>query len=419
MRRTTLLLSLALLAACDRAPAPEAPADRARPAVDAPTRVTVAPWTLPVTGAAQPDLVRAPDGALLLAWIEKQADGHAMRFARANGEGWDAPRTIATGADWFVNWADTPHVQATRDGALWAHWLRKSAAATYAYDVVLSRSADGGASWSAPQVVNTDGTPTEHGFVSVWPAADDRLGIAWLDGRHTGGEGHGEHGGGMMTLRSASFDATLARHDEVEVDASTCDCCQTDIALTARGPLLVYRDRTAAEIRDIAVSRWQDGRWSAPRMVHADRWTMPACPVNGPAAAAAGEDVRVGWYTAATGGLPEIRHARSRDAGDRFDAPLTVDRGPEVLGRATLAMVGDATWLGWLREDATGQSLWVAEIAGEPARVRQKLKVADLQGRGRGTGVPQLVAGDGRLHLVWTDLVDGAPQLRGAVLRLQ
>ena len=31
-----------------------------------------------------------------------------------------------------------------------------------------------------------------------------------------------------------------------------CDCCQTDAALTARGPLLVYRGRTPDEIRDIS-----------------------------------------------------------------------------------------------------------------------------------------------------------------------
>ena len=32
------------------------------------------------------------------------------------------------------------------------------------------------------------------------------LGIAWLDGRHTGGgHDHGGHGGGAMTLRAATF----------------------------------------------------------------------------------------------------------------------------------------------------------------------------------------------------------------------
>ena len=98
-------------------------------------------------------------------------------------------QTIATGTTWFVNWADTPHIAATDDRALWAHWLQKSAAAAYAYDVALVRSADGGNSWSPPVLVNDDGTATEHGFVSLWPASRDTLGIAWLDGRNTAGGG--------------------------------------------------------------------------------------------------------------------------------------------------------------------------------------------------------------------------------------
>lgn len=417
MSRLTILLILAVATAgCTRdASTPAA----AVPPPSAPRTISLAPLELPVRAGAQPDLVAAPDGSLLLSWIEKHAGGgHSLRFSRMSGERWSTPRTIATGSDWFVNWADTPHIAATADGALWAHWLRKSAAATYAYDVVLSRSADGGDSWSPPFRVNDDGTRTEHGFVSVWPAARDELGIAWLDGRRTGGA-HDHHGGGMMTLRSARFDGALARHDEMEVDASTCDCCQTAVAITARGPLLVYRDRTVGEIRDISAARWQDAAWTQPRAVHADGWKMPACPVNGPSAEARGTEVRVAWYTAADGGVPEIRHARSGDAGDTFDAPLTVDRGPEVLGRVTTALDGDATWIAWLREDDSGQSLWAARIAGEPARVEQRLRVATLRGRGRGTGVPQLVAGDGRLHLVWTDLVEGAPRLHGASLVLR
>lgn len=421
MRPTPLLLALLLpLAACTRDGAPPAPAKAPEaPAATAPKPLSadaIAPWALPVHAASQPDLVALPGGDLLLSWIEVQGEGHALRFARHGGEGWSAPRTVATGDDWFVNWADIPHIAATPDGALWAHWLRKSGDAPYAYDVVLSRSADGGATWSPSTVVNTDGTPTEHGFVSVWPAARDRLGIAWLDGRHTGGG----HSGGMMTLRAASFDAALARFDETEVDASACDCCQTDIAITDRGPLLVYRDRTAQEIRDIASTRWQDGAWTAPRLVHADGWKMPACPVNGPAAAARGDDVRVAWYTAADGGVPELRFARSLDAGDRFSAPLTLDRGEAVLGRAGVALdPAGGTWVSWLREDAGGQSLWIAHVGGEPAAVRQRLQVAALQGRGRGTGLPQMAVAGDALHLAWTDLVDGKPQLQGRRIALR
>jgi hypothetical protein len=375
-------------------------------------------WQLPVPGrAAQPDLVAAADGRLLLSWIEAGSAGtHALRFASFDGKTWDAPREIARGDDWFVNWADTPHVVATEDGALWAHWLRQSARAAYAYDVVLSRSVDGGKAWSLPVTVNEDGTPTEHGFVSLWPQSRGSLGIAWLDGRETAGEAHGsheEHGGGAMTLRVANFDADLRKSAEIELDPRTCDCCQTDAAMTSRGPLLVYRDRDGDEIRDIVATRLDRGAWTLPRKVHDDRWKMPACPVNGPAVAASGMQAWVAWYTAA-GDRPQVRVARSQDGGDSFSVPVEVDSGMHVQGRVGVAVDGASVWVNWTREEAAGQSLWLARYNADLSRELQRIEVAKLQARGRATGFPQMVARGDVVHLVWTDAVEGKPVLRGA-----
>lgn len=417
-----LLCALALAAAGCRPASPPAAAPAQAQAEAAPApQWRVSEWALPATGAAaQPDLIAAPGGGWLLSWIEPGArGGHALKFARADRDGrWDAPRAIAAGKDWFVNWADTPHIAASADGALWAHWLRKSAPATYAYDVVLSRSGDGGATWSKPVKVNDDGVASEHGFVSLWPDGADGIGVAWLDGRRTGGgegEGHSGHRG-AMSLRAARFDAALARSLDTEIDAMTCDCCQTDAALTARGPLLVYRDRDAQEIRDIAATRRDAAGWSAPRHVHADRWTMPACPVNGPSVAASGDAAVVAWYTAA-GGESKVQVARSDDAGATFAAPVPLDRGEPVQGRVEAALGEDAAWVLWLREDKQGQTLWLARLAPDLSRELQRIQVATLQGRGRGTGFPQLALGDGAVYVAWTELVDGAARLRGAKLQ--
>lgn len=431
-------LLLAATAGCD-APSDTAPADAPADAPVAhappPRPSTVEAWALPAPdGAAQPDLVTAPDGSLLLSWIEPSEDGHALRFARHGADGWSAARTIATGGDWFVNWADTPHLAATADGALWAHWLRKSAAATYAYDVVLSRSGDGGATWSAPVAVNQDGTPTEHGFVALWPADEASVAIAWLDGRDTAvaSDGHGGHGagagagadeggadghggGGMMTLRTARFDAGLARHDETRLDASTCDCCQTAAAATADGHVVAYRDRTSDEIRDISVVRGNGGEWSRPARVHADDWTMPACPVNGPSLAARGDTVLVAWYTAA-GDVPRVRVAASADGGATFRAPVEVDAGDAVQGRLAAALGEDGGWLAWLREGEEGQALQLARFDPATDALGASIEVARLSGRGRGTGFPQLALAGDRAHLAWTEVVDGKPRLRGAVV---
>ena len=368
--------------------------------------------------AAQPDLIVAPDGRLLLSWIEaRKGSAHVLMFAAFDGTAWSAPREIARGDDWFVNWADTPHLVATEDGVLWAHWLRQSAKAAYAYDVVLSRSAEAGNAWSSPIKVNDDGTPTEHGFVSLWPQSRDSIGIAWLDGRNAAGGGHADHEahGGAMTLRVANLNAGLEKSAESELDPRTCDCCQTDAAMTARGPLLVYRDRDGDEIRDIVTTRFDNGAWTLPRKVHDDRWKMPACPVNGPAIAAKGTRAWVAWYTAA-GDRPKLRVASSEDAGDTFSAPVELDSGMEVQGRAGIAADGDAVWVSWTREDADGQSLWLVRYDASLGKELQRIQVAKLQGRGRATGFAQLVAQKGAAYLVWTDVVDGKPALRGARL---
>ncbi len=429
-----------LLPACQRAPG-SAAASAGVPGV-ASLPYARHDWPLPITAAAsQPDLVAADDGRLLLSWIEPQGEGHALRFAaftpdvgaaasahppaHAGATGWSTPRTIATGNDWFVNWADTPHLARTADGALWAHWLRKSAAATYAYDIALVRSGDDGATWSKPVLVNDDGKPVEHGFVSLWPATPDAVGVAWLDGRNSAGGGHADHGrdmpGGAMTLRAARFDANLRRSGDTQIDAMTCDCCQTDVALTSRGQLLVYRDRDADEIRDIAVTRGGATGWSVPRPVHADRWTMPACPVNGPSVAARGEAAVVAWYTA-PGDQPMLRLVRSADAGDTFAAPVTVDAGTALQGRVDVALDAHGAWVLWVREEAGAQSLHLAryllDLQGVPAR-SQRIEVARIAGRGRATGFPQLALGTDAAYTVWTEVVDGRPRLRGALFRAQ
>ncbi len=406
-----LLLSCALFTACRQEPATSA--KTAEPAEPAFVR---SDWPLPSgTPSAQPDLAIAGDGRILLSWIESKDDAHELKLSAFDGKNWGKTRTVARGDDWFVNWADTPHIAAT-GRTWWAHWLSKSGAGTYAYDVVLARSDDEGASWSTPQLVNTDGKAGEHGFVSMWPQDDDALGIAWLDGRNSAGEDHHGGHGGAMTLRTAVFKTDETRVYESELDARTCDCCQTAAARTSRGMLLAWRDRDENEIRDIVVSRHQREGWTPARKVHDDRWKMPGCPVNGPAVATRGSQAWVAWYVA-DGELPKLRVAHSADDGDRFSAPVEVDRGQAVQGRVGIAATADAVWVSWLREDTHGQSLWLASYDETLSREHQRIRVADLKGRGRGTGFPQLLASGDTLYLAWTDIVGGRPHLQAATVR--
>lgn len=408
-----IMSGLLLLAGCQREPAPLPATD---PASASSKPSTITHWPLPsTTGAAQPDLIVTPDGRLLLSWINAQPGRrNALQFAAYTDTWQSAPKTIAVGQSLFVNWADTPHLAATADGALWVHWLQKSADKPYAYDVLLSRSINNGLNWSAPTRIHDDGTTTEHGFVSMWPASRDTLGIAWLDGRNTGGGEHAHGGvGGAMTLRAATFNSLLQRTSDTELDAMTCDCCQTDAAMTSQGALVVYRDRSDREIRDIFTARFDGQAWGAPKPVYVDNWHMPACPVNGPALAAHGSDAYVAWYTAADN-TPTLRIARSSDAGTTFAKPVDVERGTAVQGRVDVAFDGTQVWIAWLNESPSAQSLWLARYNADLSRQLERIQVAKLQGRGRGTGFPQLALRDGSAWLVWTEVLNGQPHLRGA-----
>ena len=417
---TRALLAFAVaLAGCHRAEAPQAQGER-----HGQGPYVVQDWPLPVApGAAEPELVVAPDGRLLLGWVSSvPGRRNALQFSDTDASGrWQtAPRTIAVGNSLLANWANTPHLLATPDGALWVHWLQ-SAGAGEASNLALARSTNDGFSWSAPLQVNPDGAPAEHGFASLWPASSDTLGMAWLAGApeqpaapdaRTGHAMHAEHEA-ATALRAAVFDRNLQRGAEQVVDPQVCDCCRTAVAMTARGPLLVYRDRSDADIRDIAATRFDGHAWSKPLPVHADGWKMTACPVNGPAIAARGSDALVAWFTAAQD-KPTVLLARTRDAGDHFDAPVTVDTGAQVDGRVAVALDSRQAWVAWLREDAGGSTLWLSRYASDLSHELQRFQVAKLHARGPAAGYPQLAVRDDGAWLVWTDSVDGAPQLRGA-----
>jgi len=224
---------------------------------------------------------------VLLSWLEPEAGDHLVRFSRLDrGFLWSPAATVARGSDLFVNWADFPSVEMAPGGFLLAHWLQKSGPGTYAYDVRLARSDDGGTTWLALGTAHDDGTPTEHGFVSLLPEGEG-IRAFWLDGRdmtpeaapHS--EGHG--GGGSMTLRTAVIGEGIGESEVL--DQRTCECCQTAAAMTSAGPVVVYRDRTEEEVRDISIVRRDGGGWTRPEPVYEDGWVVPGCPVNGPAIA--------------------------------------------------------------------------------------------------------------------------------------
>lgn len=350
-------------------------------------------------GSGEPNLASGPDGRIYLSWLEPVDDStHALRFSTLVGDRWSPPRTITQRPDFFVNWADFPSVIALSEQRLAAHWLQKSGTTKYAYEVRIAQSADGGRTWSTPVVPHRDGTPTEHGFVSMF-ALGDSLGAVWLDGRNFARAAKGESADMMLMMTSVAL--TGGTGPERVLDERVCDCCQTALALAASGPVLVYRDRLHGEIRDISVIRWVDSGWTKPTVVHADGWKIDACPVNGPAIAAVGEQVAVAWFTNARDSA-RVYLARSANGGATFNAPVRVDDGKPV-GRVDVELDDEgAALVSWMEftsgEQADVRARWVSEDG-----IRSNSTVVARSSGARASGFPRMIGTGNDLIFAWTE----------------
>lgn len=337
-----------------------------------------------VAGSGKPNLVTARDGRVILTWLEPAGgDRHALRFAVRTGRRWSTARTIRESDRFFVNWADFPSLIETPSGMWVVHWLEKTEAKPYAYHVILAVSHDQGATWSAPFPAHTDRSPTEHGFVSMVPAPDGGADVVWLDGRNMEGEIRG-----AMTIRTASLDARGRLGPEVELDDRTCECCQATMVRTSTGLVAAYRDRSEAEVRDIAVVRQVNGRWSAPTVVAADGWEHRACPVNGPSLAADGDRVTLVWYTGVRN-EPRVYAVQSRDGGASFGSRVRIDEG-NTSGRVhTVGIGGGAVAVAWLEMKGDHDAEWRVRRIEANGRLGPSRMVATVS-RARLAGFPRL-----------------------------
>lgn len=379
---------------------PEPPAEGEAPRAEGPSAYAGLRSVDPpaAAGAFAPSLTVAA-GRLVASWLETTdvdgAPGHRLLVSTLDDAGWSSPAVVTARDDFFANWADFPAVIEAGDGSLLAHWLGKTGEETYAYSIFVARSTDGGATWTTLGPLHDDTTPTEHGFVS-WIVEEDGARAFWLDGREM-------VDGGAMTLRTARVGAKIGAAEVL--DERVCECCGTGAASVASGPLVVYRDRSEDEIRDVSVVRFDEG-WTRPAAVAVDGWKIPGCPVNGPRVAARGERLAVAWFTAA-GEEPRVKMAFSIDGGAGFEPPIVLDRNAP-FGRTDVVLDEDgAAWVVWLAQsgERAAVRLQRVPIEGAPA---EPLLVGETAG-GRTSGFPRLARIGARLFIAWVEIDGNGP----------
>lgn len=206
---------------------------------------------------------------------------------------------------------------------------------------------------------------------------------------------------GAMSVRFASFDTAWKQTAKVAVDPRVCECCSTAAVITSEGVLAAYRNRSDEEIRDIYVSRFEEGRWSAPAIVHADNWQVPACPINGPALSAQGRDVAIAWYTVKQD-EGQAYASFSRDAGRTFNKAIRLDDAGS-LGRVDVELLPDgsafATWI----EFADGRAQFRGRRVTIDGERSTPVTIAGLAAS-RASGYPRLARHGDELVFTWTEM---------------
>jgi hypothetical protein len=347
-----------------------------------------------------PNLAVGPDGRVYLSWLEPAAKGYSLKFSTRGPQGWTAAKTIAGGTNWFVSAADFPSLAVLTDGTLSANWLVATGGPTSeAYDINLVFSKDAGVTWSKPIAPHRDRKKRQHGFLSLAPTRDGKLAAIWLDGRNMPSEEEGN-----MALMYTSIAPTGVLGPEMQIDNRTCECCKTALTATADGLIAVYRDRTDKEIRDISISRFANGRWSAPEDLSKDGWEIDGCPINGPAVSSNGKYVAAAWFTA-PGDKPSVQLMMSSDGGKTFGKKIRVDGG-NPAGRVEVMNLpsGDVV-VSWIeRVQGQGSRLLLrrftaAGVGADPINVSQGMGV-------RSGGFPKMVLSGNDIVIAWTDTAE-------------
>ena len=351
--------------------------------------------------SSESSLHKSQDGTIYLSWLESPQDNTKLLFSTLKDDySWSDPKLITQGSDWFVNWADFPSISSFGNNLI-AHYLKKSAPDTFAYDVQLVTSNDGGETWNSSVRPHFDNTNTEHGFVSKIGLNNDSAIAVWLDGRQMAEAEKDSTIVHQMTLRGAKLDTKGIVKESYIIDDRVCDCCQTDMAMTQEGPIVVYRDRSENEARDIYYSRQINNNWTSPIPLFEDNWVIEGCPVNGPAISTKESNVAVAWFTIANG-FPSVKVVFSSSNGEFFGNPINVD-DESPLGRVDIELLEDNSALVSWMDRIDGKTLIQLQRI-ESDGSKSQITTVTESSESRSSGFPRMVIKDNFAVISWTNV---------------
>jgi hypothetical protein len=211
---------------------------------------------------------RSTDGAKSFSQPVEVAHAKALSLGMRRG-----PR-IAVAKDTVVVTAIAGEVGKGRDG-----------------DVLSWRSGDGGRTWQGPVRVNDVTASAREGLHAMAAAADGTLFCTWLDLRNNKSE--------LFSSRSTDGGATWTANELVyrSPSGSVCECCHPSAAFDPQGRLYVMWRNSLEGARDMYVLASEDGgkTFGEAQKLGQGTWPLKACPMDGGMIAVGGKEPATVW----------------------------------------------------------------------------------------------------------------------------
>lgn len=163
----------------------------------------------------------------------------------------------------------------------------------------------------------------------------------------------------------------------------------------------------------MSIVRQVNGSWTAPETVFADNWKIKGCPVNGPKAAAMGNNLAVAWFTAAAE-EPMVKLVFSADGGEHFDKPVTISEA-NAMGRVDVLLLnGETALVSWMETMDAMAGIKTVKVD-RSGTMSDVVEIAKLDAS-RSSGFPQMELMGDNIYFAWTDIRDTGSVVRTAYI---
>jgi len=404
-RQTGLVLAAALVAAVSwsghRALAVQRPsptslgvpgAANASPSLAALDRMVVATWTAAKDGATNVYVATSSDSGATFSEPRRVNDQDGD--ATANAE--QPPRATISGP---------PNARVIT--VIWSK--RNEGPQRSRNDTVrVSRSTDGGRTFSAARSIHDSAASGARGWESLASGPDGTVHAVWLDGRDAERKMTEEASQTGMAHKGQPpqdvFHGTLSadgRHVDTLIATGVCFCCKTAVAVGAGGRVYAaWRHIFPGSMRDIAFAQSADGgrRFDPPVRVSEDKWELNGCPEDGPTLAVDRAGViHIAWATLVNEKEPQkaIFYATSRD-GRVFSQRARVPTSGITPGHPQMALVPGGVAIVW---DETVDSL--RRIASTRVSTTGSMRPAQVLSGREPASNPVIVHSGDQLVVAW------------------